>query len=136
LAPITGDAAGGEHEAGAVQRHARFRAVRHRGDCTVGGAVRIVLQRASRQVVMRAVAERLRSGLFATAEDDVFVGFGLERNGFEFRADMGVVAERLVARATAAAPQITLARFDFVIEAFAVCDPRRGHELCRPYGMN
>src|ERR1700724_1803291 len=55
---------------------------------------------------MGTVAERPRSRVFATAEDNVFVNFGFEQDRIECGSHMRTVAERLLARTATRAPQI------------------------------
>jgi len=70
--------------------------------------------------------------MLAAAEDDIFVDLGLEQHRFEFGASMRAVAERLLARSAAAAPEIALTGFHFAVKAFAMGDRGSGHLFRHP----
>src|SRR5579862_1044806 len=99
----------------------------HGADGFIRGAVGIVGKHRTRQVVVRAVAERPRARVFAAAEDDVFVPRGFEENRRETGPGMRAVAERLIGRSSAGAPEIALPRFHLEIEAFGPRDPGLFH---------
>src|SRR5580700_5948485 len=81
---------------------------------------------------MGTVAERPRSRVFATAEDNIFINFGFEQDRIECGSHMRTVAERLLARTATRAPQIAPTGLYLVIEAFAVSDRWRGHRTHHP----
>ena len=91
---------------------------------------------AAGQIVVRAVAKRPRAGVFAAAEDHILIGFGFEQNRRESGARMRAVAERLIGRASAGAPEVALAGFDFVVEAFALSNLRSLHGNRGPSHQN
>ena len=78
---------------------------------------------------MGAVANRLVAGIFAAAEMHQFTGRGAILLGRHAGAFMGSIAKWLACAFTAGAPVIILARFDFDIIGFFLCDDRICHDL-------
>jgi hypothetical protein len=70
--------------------------------------------------------------VLAAAEDNVFVHLGFEQNRRKPCAGMRAVAERLIGRPSAGAPEVALSGLDLEIEAFALRDPGSFHAIHDP----